>query len=670
MKKSIPLIGYLFFFVNIIAFPQTNTFTKKLKRADCFFGVHFDLHASEDIMDAGKTLTAAMIDSFLAKVQPDFIQVDCKGHPGISSYPTKAGFHVKGFEKDPLKLFREITEQRNVALFVHFSGVWDGKVVKEHPDWAVVKANGQKSTEKTSFFSPYLDTYMIPQLKEISDYKIDGAWVDGECWAVEPDYGAASIKGFASETGITVIPKKFGDKYYPEFIEYTRSLFRKHLSKYINAIHQYNPAFEITSNWAYSSLMPEKVTTGVDFLSGDVTSQNGVYRSAFEARCLAPQGKPWDLMAWGFSWDGGKMPLNIKSSLQLEQEAAEIMAMGGGVQFYFQQNRDLSIKPWLAKPLAEISAFCRQRQQYVHKASAIAQIALLYPTASYQQNGTNPYANGTGMLQGALNVLLDGQQTVEVLMEHHLLGNMQQYPLIIIPECDYLLPGFKEALIAYSKQGGNLLIIGTATTKLFQQELGISSLTTGEEREKFIAASDKIGAIRSSFNLVALQPGAIATSYFYNGSDFTAKGKEIASVVNSLGKGKIAGVFFNAGSAYLNYKSPALRDFIAEQILEIFPNPLVKINGSHLVHATINRLNGKTMVNLINIAGEHTNQSAIGYDEIPSIKNLAVSIRTEKKPSQILLQPGEHNLEFEFSDGIAKLIVPELLIHSIIEITP
>ena len=195
-------------------------------------------------------------------------------------------------------------------------------------------------------------------------------------------------------------------------------------------------------------------------------------------------------------------------------------------------------------------------------------------------------------------------------------------------------------------------------------------MTTSEEGEKFIAVAGKIGAIRSSLNLVSLRPEASATSNFYKGSDFTAKGTEIASVVNSLGKGKIAGIFFNAGSAYLNYKSPALRDFIAERILELFPNPLVKINGSHLVHATINRLNGKTMVNLINVAGEHTNQSAIGYDEIPSIKNLAVSIRTEKKPSQILLQPGEHILEFEFSDGIANLIVPELLIHSIIEITP
>jgi hypothetical protein len=39
-------------------------------------------------------------------------------------------------------------------------------------------------------------------------------------------------------------------------------------------------------------------------------------------------GKPWDLMAWGFSWDGGKMPMSVKSSVQLEQEAAQIMAMG------------------------------------------------------------------------------------------------------------------------------------------------------------------------------------------------------------------------------------------------------------------------------------------------------------------------------------------------------
>jgi len=668
MKKLLTFL-FLLVFTSFSAISQTEKPKEKLKRADCFFGVHFDLHASEDIMDAGKTLTPEMIDTFLTKVKPDFIQIDCKGHPGISSYPTKVGFHVKGFEKDPLKLFREITEKNKVALFMHFSGVWDGKVVSEHPDWAIIKANGELSTQKTSFFSPYLTTYMIPQLKELSDYGVDGAWIDGECWAVEPDYGEASVQRFTKETGITEIPKK-SSKYYPEFMEYTRSLFREHLKKYIDAIHQYNPAFQITSNWAYSSLMPEKVSADVDYLSGDVTPQNGVYRSAFEARCLAPQGKPWDLMAWGFSWNGGKMPMNVKSSVQLEQEAAQIMAMGGGVQFYYQQNRDLSIKPWLATTLSEIATFCRARQQFCHKAKAIPQIALLYPTASYQKNAPVPYSYSTLKLQGALNLVLDGQHPVEILMEHHLRGKMEQYPMIIIPECDYLEATFIDELKRYARDGGNLLIMGTETAKLFEKELGIKSMTGIKEDQAFIATSDKIGAIRSSLLSVELQPGTKAVANFYTGSDFRDKGKLIAASVNDFGNGKIAGVYFNAGSNYIDYKSPVLRDFISDLITKLFPDQVVNVSGSHLVHVAVNQLNNKKYVNLVNIAGEHSNPSAVAYDEIPALKDLKVSIKTIKRPARIVLQPEGKDLKFDYQNGVSKVVVSNLPIHSILEIIP
>ena len=668
MKKHTFICFLIFGLTGIIAFGQNEKPSVRLKRADCFFGIHFDLHASEDITDAGKTLTAEMIDTFLLKVRPDFIQIDCKGHPGISSYPTKVGFHVKGFDKDPLKLFRKVTEKDNVALYMHFSGVIDYKVVKEHPDWAIINANGEPSNEKTSFFSPYLDTYMIPQLKELSDYKVDGAWIDGECWAVEPDYGKASLDRFTKETGITEIPRKQTDKYYPEFMEYTRRLFREHLDRYVNAIHQYNPDFQITSNWSYSSMMPEKVTINVDYLSGDVTPQNGVYRSAFEARCLAPQGKPWDLMAWGFSWDGGKMPMSVKSSVQLEQEAAQIMAMGGGVQFYFQQNRDLSLKPWLATTLSEIAVFCRARQPYCQKAMAIPQIALLYPTISYQKNAPHPYSNPLGKLEGALNLVLDNQHPVEILMEHTLTGKMNQYPLIIIPECDYFEPAFIEELRSYVKGGGNLLIIGVETTKLFQKELGIKLLKTMNETQAFIAISDKIGAIRSPLDSVVLDPEAKVTSTFYGGSDFRLKGKMIASSFNIIGKGKIAAVYFNAGSDYKDYKSPVLRDFINSAINELFPDQLVKVSGTHLVHVTLNRLNDRMYVNLINIAGEHTNQNAIGYDEIPSIKDITVSIKTGQKPAKILLQPGGKELDVDFQNEVSKVVVPEIMIHSILEV--
>jgi hypothetical protein len=660
----------LFFFgiFSLITFAQSEKPSEKLKRADCFFGVHFDLHASEDITDAGKSLTALMIDTFLVKVRPDFIQIDCKGHPGISSYPTKVGYHVMGFDKDPLKLFRELTEKNNVALFMHFSGVWDNKVVKEHPEWAMVKPNGEKSNQKVSFFSPYLDQYMIPQLKELSDYGVDGAWIDGECWAVEPDYGEESLKQFTKETGITEIPVKPSDKYFPEFMEYTRNLFRAHLKKYIDAIHEYNNEFQITSNWSYSSLMPEEVTTDVDYLSGDVTPQNGVYRSAFEARCLAPQGKPWDLMAWGFSWNGGKMPMNVKSSVQLEQEAAQIMAMGGGVQFYFQQNRDLSIKPWIATTLSEIGTFCRERQQFCHKAKAVHQIAVLYPTASYKKNSPRPFSYSTEKLQGALNLVLDGQHPAEVLMEHHLTGKMDQYPLIIIPECDYIEAAFLSELREYVNNGGNLLILGSETVKLFEKELGIKRLGESTEEQAFIAMSDKIGTIRSMIASVDLEPGTKTLSTFYNSCDFRDKGTAIASSLNKVGKGTVAAVYFDAGSVYLQYKSPVLRDYISNHINKLFPGQMVRVTGSHLVHVAVNNLNSKTYVNLINVSGEHTNQSAIGYDEVPSLQNLNIQINTPKQPARVLLQPGGREMKFNYYNGRTEVVLPELHIHSILEI--
>ncbi|NMC36938.1 MAG: hypothetical protein GYA41_01280 [Bacteroidales bacterium] len=666
-KRIITSVLILFFFITLNG--QTTARPEKLKRSDCFFGIHFDLHASENIKDAGRSLSYEMVDTFLLRVKPDFIQIDCKGHPGISSYPTKVGFHVEGFLKDPLKLFREVTKKNNVALFMHFSGVWDNKVVQEHPDWAVIKANGERSTQKVSFFSPYLQQYMIPQLQELASvYRVDGAWVDGECWAVEPDFGEASVKRFIQQTGITEIPRKSSDKYWPEFIEYTRSLFRSHLKTYVDAIHASNPGFQITSNWAYSSLMPEKVTTDVDYLSGDVTPQNGVYRSAFEARCLAPQGKPWDLMAWGFSWNGSDMPMSIKSAVQLKQEAAEIMTMGGGVQFYFQQNRDLSIKPWLALMLEDIAGFCRERQYFCHKAVPVPQVALVYPSESYQWQAETPYSRPTGMLQGTLYALLDAQLPVEILMEHHLPGALSKYRMVVVPECESLTQSSMDEIKSFLHNGGRVLVIGSQTAAIFKNELGIRSSTLKPRGTTFISTAGRIGSVRSEILQVELERQALPVSYFYKGSDFRDRDETISASVNKVGTGLIGGIYFNAGSSYVENKTFVIRDFIDSVIKEMDPGFIVSVSGSNLVHMAINRLNGRLYLNLVNTAGEHTNQSAIGYDEIPPLHNLKISVESDSRPGYVKLQPGGRDLEFTYAKGKISFTVPELELHSIIEI--
>ncbi len=669
MKYYFNSILYLLIITLLVSCNKPVEETKKLRRSDSYFGVHLDLHANENTTDAGKTLTYEMVDTFLLKVKPDFIQIDCKGHPGISSYPTEVGYHVKGFEKDPLKLFREVTEKNKVGLYMHFSGVWDDKVVQQHPDWAVITSNGEKSTRKTSFFSPYSDTYLIPQLKELAGkYKVDGAWIDGECWAVEPDYGKASLKRFTSETGITEIPYKRSDKYFPEFLEYTRELFREHLKKYVDAIHEYDSSFQITSNWSYSSMMPEKVDIDVDFLSGDVTPQNGVYRSAFEARCLAPQGKPWDLMAWGFSWNGGDMPMSIKSAVNLKQEAAEIIAMGGGVQFYFQQNSDLSIKPWIADMLEDIGKFCRERQRFCHKAAPVPQIALLYPSTAYQRSAPVPYSRSLGMLQGALYSILDGQQAVEILMEHHLKGNIEKYPLIIIPECDYLDATIIQELITYVNNGGNLLLTGPDAALIFKNELGIISAEKTPRQEAFISAGGKIGSVKSEILRVSLSEDVKPLSIFYKGSDFNRPDYYASSSVTQLGKGKIAAIYFNAGTSYNEYKTFVIRDLVNETIDNLFTDKIAEISGSKLLHVAVNKLDDRIYINLINVAGNHAGQNTIGYDEVPPLTEIEVAIKLESRPWFIKLQPGGKNLKYNYSDGRYIVKIPEIALHSILEV--
>ena len=111
---------------------------KKNWHDNVFFGLHFDLHANENDTELGKTLTVEHLIKELSKVQPDFVQCDCKGHPGYASYPTKVGVTSPGVVKDNLRIQRDATKQMGIPLVVHFSGVWDTVAVKNHPEWARV----------------------------------------------------------------------------------------------------------------------------------------------------------------------------------------------------------------------------------------------------------------------------------------------------------------------------------------------------------------------------------------------------------------------------------------------------------------------------------------------------------------------------------------------------
>ncbi|MDR3627837.1 MAG: hypothetical protein P4L45_13430 [Ignavibacteriaceae bacterium] len=669
MKKI--LISVLLLFLITVSNAQEDNNKKILRRADSFFGLHFDFHATNADSAIGKTFTYEMADSMLALVKPDFIQVDCKGHPGISSYPTKVGNPAPGFVKDPYKIWREVTNKNGVALFVHYSGVIDNEAVKKHPDWAALDDSGKIMTGKTSVRGPYVDRLLIPQMKELIDnYHINGAWVDGECWALELDYSNYMLDAFHKETGIKNVPRSDEDAGWNEFRNFNRNSLRKYIAHYVDALHKYDPDFQITSNWAFSSLMPEPVDANIDFISGDFTPDNSVYSGLYEARCIAPQGKPWDLMAWSFTNDGETGVQITKSPVQLMQAASAVISMGGGFQLYFQQNRDASLRPWNFKLMKEVADFCRARQPFCKGAVPVPQIALLYSSANYHLYSNHLYQNSTRVnnpVKGMLNMLLDGQNAVEILMEHNLKDRINEYPVVIVPECKYLTNEFKSVLLEYVNNGGNLLVVGPDAVKMFSDQLNVKMPDSVARSTKNIAWNGRMAGINSLFQPFIPGKSVETVGALYNAADFRFPSTPAASI-SSYGKGKIAGVYFNIGREYMRLTNPVYRDFINAIVRKLFPDPKVTVSGSEDVAVTINKLENKLAVNLINMSGPHANTSISRYDSIPQIGPLTIKVKLDKAPEKVMLQPENIPLKYSYSNGEMVTEVEHLDVHSIIVI--
>ena len=592
----------------------------RLKREDSFLGVHFDFHAGPDCTEIGKNTTVEMVQDVIDTVNPDFIQIDCKGHPGYSSYPTEVGNRAPGIIGDPLKTWRRVTAENGVALYMHYSGVWDGRACELHPEWAIVDRDGKRSDKITSVFGPYCDSLMIPQLKELAGkYGVDGVWVDGECWGTAPDYGDRAVKMFREATGIASVPRCEADPGWLEWKQFHRDAFKQYVRHYLSGVKSEYPGLQICSNWAFSHHMSEPVSAAVDFLSGDYAPKNSVNSARIAGRYLASQGMPWDLMAWSFTFDNG--PKDQKPAIQLQREASVAIALGGGIQVYFMQNRDGSIKSEQLETMREVADFVRKRQPYCHHSSQIPQVALLLSTFDYRHYNSpeDPswlYPDYKGKAPGILQCLLDSHYSVDVLGEGTLAPVMGRFPMVVVPECDTLSSVFIDDLLNYASKGGSLLVIG-------------EKMCRGISRAAGLPFSGKTGTVVFGDGRIGFWPDSISERYDRD-------------------------------------RDPAIRGKMKAIVRELFPNPVAEIEGDSFVDVSVGRKDGRMMVHLVNVSGNHRDAELI--DSIRPEGPLEIRVRCPEKPEKILLQPYGRECSFSYRDGCACLTLHTLEIYDILEI--
>lgn len=660
------------------------------RRADSFWGIHCDFHARPEMGMTGKTLKEEDIREICRTLRPDYWQIDCKGHPGWTSYPSELGNAMPEFACDTLALWRRVTREEGVALYMHYSGVYDMKYCSEHPEARVMNADGTLDPTMTRPNSAYADELLIPQLCEVAEkYEVDGFWIDGENWALRFDYHPDTIAAFEREYGVDLQgakPVSPEDPYYMEYREFNRELFRRYLRKYVDALHERFPKLQITSNWMFSDMAPEPVSANVDYLSGDVSSCiNAINWARYSGRALAQQDKPWDLMGWGIvGLKPGKLDFLQVHPEQLKQQAAAVIALGGGFQEVYSQKFDGSPNMYCLRRLAPVSEFMKQRRDYCFHGSFIHQAAMLMSRYDREHEGLPvPYSVGSNLGKMGMSALLcDSGQSLEFLSEHTLFERGDQYPLLVVPELIAgLAPETVQYLLNYAENGGSLLLSGSNTLKIFS-EAGApftvckpeddvfpikrhyqGQMNDSDAQRYFTLDNVEFGAVFHPLEIVAGECEVVAETC-YNWGDR----RHPYAVVIPYGKGKIAVIGSDVGYDYADETQYMHRTLMRSLTARLY-TPKARIESvMGLLEIVCLEKNGHLMLQLVNGNGSHRNPTVSTYDCVPPVLDIELSIALDKAPGKLLLQPGNRELAFAYREGRAYVKVDRVDMHNVIEV--
>ena len=631
-------------FVSALAlapFARAEWVKPRRKRSEAFFGLHFDLHPSPEDPALGRDVTEEMVEKFLAAVEPDSVQYDSKGHVGWLGWPdSRIGPSAPHIVKDSLAIWRKVTARHGVALCIHFSGVWDSQTVERHPDWARLDAKGKTDGHNTSTFGPYVDEIMIPQLREAaSRYELDGVWVDGDCWAVQPDYSPHALTAWKKATGYDQAPASSKDPHWVEWLDFNREQFRLYVRRYVEALHASHPHCQIASNWLYSSMVPEKPEIPVDFLSGDYSANLAVAAARREARFLGQQGMPWDLMAWGFQLSEREQTgYMFKPAVELQQEASLVLAQGGGFQIYYQPTREGHLEDSTIEVMRKVAVFCRERESFCHRSETVPQTGVVFSKTSVYRTAGNLFRfdDAFQTANGWLDLLLDSQYSADIIPDWKLSAVAGQYGVLVLPEYDAAADETLQTLRAYAEQGGTVIVSGAVNTARW---LGVAQ--AGKVQGAFVPGGEVMASMGGTWLDVTPEHQTEVIETRYASRNSSQEGRPAALAVRT-GRGQTVLVPGPVGEVYWHAHATPVRDFARRLIRPRF-KPLVEVDGPPSLEVVLRKKNGKLYVHVLNLTAMQTSTQYAVTDFVPEVGPVRIRFNG-KAPKSVHLLPENREL--------------------------
>jgi hypothetical protein len=626
------------------------------------FGYHHDLHVDTRDTGIGTRCAEEELVPALRLTGADFVQTDSKGHPGYTSWfsRTPNASIGPGVEKDALAAWRSATRRLKLPLHAHYSGIWDKAAGEKHPEWCIITADGTPAraawggidTDGGDKMCPrggYVLKLMIPQLLEMaSTHGIDGVWIDGDIWAMQPCYCERCRAAFREKTGARDPPRERSDPGWAAWWNFTRESFEEYVATYTEALHREAPNLLVCSNWLQTFRHPGPPEIPTDWISGDNTASWGMDSGRCEARFISTRGKPWDIMMWDFCFPRGWLgdpdwAPTVKPVQMLQQEAAVTVSLGGNVQVCdnpFAGLREGQLVPWRLRRVSEVARFVKRRRSLCQGTRTIPQIAVLHSEAQARSApiGLSPRDIDTAPVQGAVFSLLECSWGVDVLDEWALLPRLPDFPVVVAPEQDAMSPAMVSGLKAYAENGGRLLVSGAGAPPVFGQDfLGVKLSSTTDGAVYHVPASGAAVAAWSARWAFAEPVSARPLGRLGATPSLTEKLLPWpAAFVNTVGRGTVAWVPFNVFRDFERNRYPLLREFIRAAVRPLARDQDIEVKAPACVDVVLRRKGRRRIIHLVNRStGIPTLPNSGVIDEVAPVGPVQITVRQAGAPPRI-----------------------------------
>lgn len=648
-----------------------------------FRQIHLDFHTSEAIVGIGAEFDPDEYAETLQRAHVNSITTFARCHHGWVYYDSAKFPHLKHphLIRNLLAEQIEACHKRDIRVPIYITVQWDLYTAKRHPEWLVQDEEGcipgTKPFEPGFYRSFCLNTPYVDFLEEFTAEVCETLPTDGIFFDIvhaKPCCCPWCLRGMA-EAGLDASDAAVRQKYAEDvLVRFQERLYQ--------AVKMRVPEATVFFNAGHVGPKHRRMVGAFTHLELESLPSGGWGYLHFPLAQRYARGLGLDTlgMTGKFHTTWGDFS-SFKNPAALEFECLNMLALGAkcsiGDQLHPSGRIDAETYDLIGGVYAQVEA----AEPWCKGAKAKTDIGVLTP---------EEFLGGQGWKTPAV-----AMGTTRMLQELHCQFDMidseaefGRYKLLILPDEIPVDEGLGEKLSAYLAGGGALLAsyksgLDPAGEDFALEELGVEYVGPAPYSPDFLVPG-KLGAgLRDTGYVMYLQglevrtkPGAEVLSpmvrpYFNRTwehfcSHNHTPAQEPADYPGAVRQGRCVYLMHPVFGQYQKNAPLWCKRLVWNAIDLLLPEPLLRTDAPSMTLLTVNEQPGREIIHILHYIPERRGEAFDIIEETLPLRDVAVSLRAERTPAKVSLEPQGEALEFAMREGRVEFVVPEVVGHQMV----